>query len=157
LAVRAGPSPDAQQVVLSEAHAHPDQLTRALNYGVSAEFGGPDAAAFLTGSTVEELEASADGLGRLIAEHRERSEPEPDPATPDLLTEARTAQRERTARLAAMFTGRPKPPGQSRNELGRFASFDGGARAPVPAPRDPHQEHDQVILGLATMRALGGG
>ena len=53
-----------------------------------------------------------------------------------------------------MFSGRATR--QRRDRHGRF-TFDGGARPTIPVPRSPEREHGEVILGLARLRALGGG
>jgi hypothetical protein len=128
----------------------------AVRQAVAAQHGLPeDAAGFLTGETITELEASADGLAALIASHRTGAEPDPEPAS-DLLTAARHAQQARKRELAAMFIGRPRHQ-QPRDEQGRYVSFDGGARAPVPAPRDPLADHDRAVTRLAAMAATFRG
>jgi hypothetical protein len=92
------------------------------------------AAGLLTGTTLEEIETSADALVKLIDARRVRQDQEP----PDMLTAARTEQARRKQELTARLTRRSPQP---RDELGRYASrartFDGGARRPVPAPGDP--------------------
>jgi hypothetical protein len=111
-----------------------------------------DAATFLTGETIEQLEQSADQLARLVETHHQESEPAPqvDPITAALQDKAR-----RKRELADTIIGRPRQP---RDEHGRYAStgFDGGARASLPRPKDPEAEHGRVVLQLARMRALGG-
>ena len=87
------------------------------------------AASFLTGSTVEELEASAAGLARLVGCS------DPAPIAPlDLVARSMADKQHRKQALHRLFTGRSPQP---RDSAGRFVlrgSFDGGARAAVPAP-----------------------
>ncbi len=108
-----------------------------------------DAAGFLVGSNVEEVEASAGALSRLIG----RTPPgarAPEPA--NIVAVARAAKTARKAELLAMFTG--KPTRQRRDERGRF-TLDGGARPTIPTPRSPEREHGEVIAALARLRSLG--
>jgi hypothetical protein len=115
-----------------------------------------EAARFLTGATLAELEQSASALARLLAERREE-EPEPE-AVPvqDFFTAAAEARRKRKAELAAIFTGRA--PEQPRDAKGRWIGFDGGARQPIPAGRSPEQEHNQLVAQLAGLsRTFRGG
>jgi hypothetical protein len=74
----------------------------------------------------------------------------------DLVTRATVEKRQRQAALVASL----HPPEQPRDEQGKFAasggrSFGGGARQPVPAPKDPVQEHDEIVLQLAQLSHLG--
>lgn len=114
------------------------RATIAADFGLSGE-----AARFLVGSTVAELESSAASLVRLVGQN-ERQE---SPATPaaDLFAGAGAAKVARQRAPIDSLTGRA----QSRDEHGRFASgsgFDGGARAsqPVRAP----ETHDQTLSRL---------
>jgi hypothetical protein len=105
-----------------------------------------EAVAFLDGQTLEQIETQADGLAKLVGTH----DPQPGQGpTVDLFATSRAAKTERQRALLASFTGRSEQP---RNERGQFASFDGGARQPVPAPRDPASEHQELIVRLAANR-----
>jgi len=91
------------------------------------------AASLLHGETLEQVEASAATLARLI---NTRSHPEPEPPH-DPLTQALINKAQRRRTLTALFTGRPQ-----RDEQGRYAkagsSFDGGARKNPPPPPESH-------------------
>ena len=117
---------------------------------VAAERGlSPDAAAFLTGSSLAELEASADGLVALVSTQPSQEE------RPDLLTAARAEKARRKQELLTAL-GRKKQP--RRDALGRYAgSFDGGARRPVPAPADPEAEHASLVGHLALQSRTHSG
>jgi hypothetical protein len=98
---------------------------------------GADAAAFLTGSTLDELDASAGLLAELVAEHRG---PEPTTNTgPGTFADLIAAKRRRKQELAALFAGQPAQP---RDDRGRFAATDysRGARRPAPSPPESHDE-----------------
>jgi hypothetical protein len=98
-----------------------------------------------------------------------------------LFADAAIAKRQRQAELAAILCA-PPPAGagarrSSAEELDRRAaelgaeyaaserqarpragSYDGGARASVPAPRDPVREHGELIASLAKLaRTFGHG
>jgi hypothetical protein len=98
----------------------------------------PAAVSFVTGATVEQIEASADDLARVIGQ-REDAQHE-QPAGSDVFSRAaEDKQRRREAFLSALV-GRPQP--QPRDEQGRFASggFDGGSRTPPPSPPESHED-----------------
>jgi hypothetical protein len=121
---------------------------------VAARHGlGVDARSFLTGTTVDELEAQAAALAKVLGAHADRREPEPA-AAPDLLTVAAAEKARRKQELAAMFCGRAPQP---RAESGRFASFDGGARQALPVPKSPERAHGELVAGLASYRRTHGG
>jgi hypothetical protein len=89
----------------------------------------------LQGSSVEELDASARALKRLIDERQEQ------PPT-DIITTARIAKLERKRELQDIITGRAR----QRDRYGRFlasssdgGSFDGGARLSAPAEPETHE------------------
>jgi hypothetical protein len=101
----------------------------------------PEAARFLTGSCVEELEQSAAELAGLLVKPRERKDElgffEREPF----------AKAERKHALAMILTGRKQP----RDDQGRWttkpaASFDGGARRPAPFRQPPGVEHNKTLL-----------
>jgi hypothetical protein len=72
----------------------------AVRQSIAADRGlAPEAASFLTGSTIAELEGSADRLARLVAERRRDEGPA---APPDPITAALAAKREQKGRLVAM-------------------------------------------------------
>src|SRR5262249_21312171 len=107
-----------------------------------------EAARFLTGETLGELEQSAATLAQLIGERREEPEPEHEP-TLDLFAGAALAKAQRKRALVGMLTGRAPQP---RDERGRFAGgLDGGARRPVPTRRSPEQEHNRLVAELAAI------
>jgi hypothetical protein len=106
------------------------------------------AARFLTGGTIEELEASAASLAGLIGE---REEPDPVADAPsDLFGGAAVRKAQRQRAILGALTGRQPQP---RDEGGRFTarSFDGGAREPIPARRSPEAEHGQLIGQLTAL------
>ena len=116
--------------------------------------GLPDTAvSFLQGGTVAELEAQADTLAGLLGTTHAQREPEPPAPNPFAIAAAQKEQRKRE--LTAMFTGRAPQP---RDPAGRFAtaSFDGGARQPVQAPRDAMRAYGELITQLAAVRRVGG-
>jgi hypothetical protein len=115
-----------------------------------------EAARFLTGATLAELEQSASALAQLLAERGEE-EPEPEPVPVQyFFTAAAEARRKRKAELAAIFTGRA--PEQPRDAKGRWIGFDGGARQPIPTGRSPEEEHNQLVAQLAGLsRTFRGG
>jgi hypothetical protein len=127
-----------------------DELRRA----VVSERGLPEASAhFLTGETVEQVEASALEFEKLLVEKR----PEQESATSFLgAVAAGKAARQRA--LVNLLTGREPP--QPRDERGRFesatASFDGGARR--RSAQSQPEGHDSVLLRvLRSGEANAGG
>lgn len=113
----------------------PDARLEALRREVATAHGlGPAAVPLITGETVEQVEATAARLARVLNTGN-HPEPKRKPEPPrDVFAEASAAKAQRKRELAALFSGRPQP----RDELGRFAatSFDGGARrATVPRRR----------------------
>jgi hypothetical protein len=100
-----------------------------------------DAAAFLDGETLAQLEESADALAQFLGA-RERT------ATAGYLGDVMVATARRKQELTSLFAGRPAS--QPRDESGRFASttggFDGGARpTPVPTAETPEQAHGRLL------------
>jgi hypothetical protein len=123
----------------------------SLRSGVAVARGlGADAAAFLTGTTLGQIEASADALASVLDEHGVRHEQE-STAGPGLFTEIAAAQARRKQALAELLCGRAPQP---RDELGRYAksgtSFDGGARRSVPIAKSPEQAHGELLGQLIT-------
>jgi hypothetical protein len=117
---------------------------------VAAAHGLPEQAAdFLSGESLHELEQSAQSLAQLLAEHRPRDAEASPPPDPIMTALASKAARKRE--LADRLLGRVPQP---RDETGRFAtaSFDGGARPSVPVPKDPVAEHDRLVGQLAWLR-----
>jgi hypothetical protein len=123
---------------------------------VAAEHGLDERAArFLSGETVEEMEASAAALAELIGRRVRggRAAPAADP-----ISTALASKSSRKAERHALFTGRAP---QRRDEQGRFTSsggFDGGARKPVAPPRNPEREHGELLGQMAALsRTFGSG
>jgi hypothetical protein len=119
--------------------SEPDEGLRRL---VAAEHGlDPKAAKFLACSTLEELERSAHALAKLVA-----ARAEPERAEPAGLFSAAAREKARRQRaLVGALHGRPR---HQHDERGRFAagsaSFDGGARTPLPEP----ESHDEWLTRL---------
>jgi len=114
---------------------------------VAAEHGlAPEAAQFLTGETVEEMEASAVALAQLLGRGTDRIPH--DAGAVDPISAGLRAKAEQKASLQALLTGRNQQP---RDEQGRYTGFDGGARRPVRRPRDPEREHGQLIAEMAAI------
>jgi hypothetical protein len=130
----------------------PDEALRRL---VAAEYGlEPEVATFLTGSTLDELDASAAELVTLLGKRREQEQPS---AGHGLFADAVAATARRKRELAALFCGRAPQP---RDEHGRFArtggGFDGGARQSAPERRPPDLEHNELLVRMAELsRAFG--
>jgi hypothetical protein len=105
----------------------PDADLDGLRAEVAAAHGlDADAAGFLTGSTVEEVEESAVALVKLLGERGQAED-----VGADLFTRAAAQKARRKETLLAALSG-PAP--QPRDAGGRYASFDGGARTPAPSP-----------------------
>jgi hypothetical protein len=119
---------------------------------VAAQHGlGVRASSVLTGTTVAEVEASADVLVKLLGTAQARREPEPV-AVEDVFTAAARAKAERRAQLAAMFAGRAP---QHRDDRGRLTGgFDGGAR-PTRPPAPP--SHDEWVADVIRRRLADSG
>jgi hypothetical protein len=112
---------------------------------VAARHGlGADAASFLTGSTIDELEASAERFARFVDEHRQQAQPT---SPPEPISAAIANKQAQKRRLAEMVVGRSRS--QPRDEHGRYTGFDGGARRPVTRPADPEAEHNVTVSQLA--------
>ena len=110
----------------------------------------PRAATLLTGETIGKLEHSADELAKLVDAHsRQAPGAEADPITEALASKAVSKRR-----LLATITGRHPQP---RDQRGRFAGFDGGARQPVPEPPDRVRDHDELVAQMARLRRTFGG
>jgi hypothetical protein len=99
----------------------------AAKHGLDAR-----AARLLVGESIEELERSAAKLAQLVGARREQeAEPEPE----GFFAAAARAKAARKQELAAIFTGHAPQP---RDERGRFAEFNRGARASAPPPPETH-------------------
>jgi hypothetical protein len=80
------------------------------------------------------------------------NEPPTDP-----LTAAREHAQVRKVALADLLRGRARSDATPAREP-RDRSFDGGARQPVPLPRDPVRDHDALVGQLAGLsRVFRGG
>jgi hypothetical protein len=127
----------------------------ALRAEVATRHGlGREAAALLAGETVDQLEQSAVALAHFVDAHKGDAELA---AEPDPITAALAGKAEHKRQLAATILGRRS---QSHDERGRFAprgSFDGGAREPLPAPRDPQRDHDELVAQMVRLRRIFGG
>ena len=123
-----------------------------LRFDLAAERGlGPDAARFLVGETVAEVEASAAKLASLIG-----SAPEPAESLMGLFGHAPAEKQQRQRALIAALHGRreqPRDPSTGRWATGPF-SFDGGARQPM-AP--PPESHDAWLTRVLASRAADAG
>jgi hypothetical protein len=78
------------------------------------------------------------------------SEPPTDP-----FTAAAQHSRARKVALANLLRGRARsetPPARKRS-----GGFDGGARQPVPLPRDPVRDHDALVGQLAGLSRVFRG
>jgi hypothetical protein len=97
----------------------------AAERGLSAE-----SVSFLTGVTLEEVEAQADRLVKVVG--TTDAQPEREPAA-DLFSTARAAKAERQQALLAVVAGRSEQP---RDPAGRYAGrgFDGGHVSPCLLP-----------------------
>jgi hypothetical protein len=122
----------------------------AVRRHVAAERGLDEAAlAFIGGTTVDEIEASASRFVSLIGT-REKSSSGP---SGDLFADVARAQRARRDAIVALFVGRPAE--QPRGDDGRYASFDGGARE-QPARVEP-ESHEQWLSRILASRAADAG
>lgn len=91
----------------------------------------------------EHDEADAERLAAFVEAERGRNDPTTpvDPLT-DLFTRRAAHQRDWLESLGCQVSSTPK-----RNE---GAGFDGGVRDPAPAPEDPHDAHNDLIVDLAS-------
>ena len=124
-----------------------DELRRE----VAADHGLPAAALpFITAATLQEIEAQAGTLARLRGTTSSEQESKQAAPLADLFSNAAAEKARRQRALVAALHGRPSQP---RDGRGRFSTgFDGGARQPVPAPRDPERDHSELlgqIVGLS--------
>jgi hypothetical protein len=134
----------------------PADTTREVAREVAARLGLPERAISLlpADGTVEEIEHAAAQLAALVEKHGREQQPEPEQVDPISFAIANRQAQKR--RLAETILGRQQRQ-QPRDEHGRYASFDGGPRGqPIPTAPSPEQQHDQAILALARLRALGG-
>jgi hypothetical protein len=125
-----------------------------VRMSVASERGLPESAAdLLVGSSIAEVEESADALVGLLAKYGREQQPVPEQVDPIAAALAGKAERKRA--LAEAIIG---PRRQPRDEQGRFTSFDGGARPTMPTWRhDPIVEHDQAVTRLAALAATFRG
>lgn len=138
--------------------ARPDVELESLRRNIAAARGlDADALNFVSGSNVDEIEASADALATLIDTSGESQQD--STAELGLFADIAATTARRKQALTALFCGRGPQP---RDEPGRFApraaSFDGGARAPVPIAKPPEQAHAELLGHLiAASRMYRGG
>jgi hypothetical protein len=137
-------------------------LVDEVRRSVADAHGLPEqAASLLTGDTLAELEASAGQLAELLTARQ--ADPEPEESEPetmaDVVTRSVVEKRQRQAALIASLHPEPEPP---RDEGGKFATkptrsggLGCGARRPVPQPKNPVQEHDEIVLQVAHLSSLG--
>jgi hypothetical protein len=135
----------------------PDAELQSLRRDTAAAHGlSANAARFLTGTTLAEIEAEAGKLARLIDASGEPPAQESSAdAGPDLFGRMAESKASRKQALAALFAGGSQP----RDEAGRFAtrttaSFDGGARQ-APPPRPP--THDELLGAILRERLADRG
>jgi hypothetical protein len=112
----------------------------------------PEAAPLLIGETVDELDASAAKLARLIAERHEQETAAA--ATPGPFTNMAAERARRKAELAAIFTGRPVQPRDEQGRYARAGEFHRGARESAPRPA---QSHDQWLTDVLRQRRADAG
>jgi hypothetical protein len=128
----------------------PDAELEQLRRAAAAEHGlAPEAARFLIGTSLTELTESAAALADLI---RERDDQKPVAGVAELFSPDARARRKQ--QLTALFCGRALQP---RDRLGRFAksaSFDGGAREPLPSPPP---SHDETLVRILRDRRADAG
>jgi hypothetical protein len=105
----------------------------------------PAAARLLTGTTIAEVEESADELARLVGQHEQADADQPEQPGSDFFARAAADKQRRRSELLDALTGRPRP---ERDQRGRFASggFDGGARQSLPAQPETHEQTLTRIL-----------
>lgn len=129
-------------------------VPEAVRYQVAAARGlSEDAASFLTGESVEELEHSADALAKLLGAGDDHGD-QAMTAEADLFRNPPAAKAERQRRLLALFAG-PTP--RPRDASGRYAatgSFDGGAQPAKLTARAP-ESHSETVLRLAAESKRG--
>jgi hypothetical protein len=114
----------------------------------------PAAVGFVTGTTVDQIERSADDLARLIRQREQDDLAQREQFPSDLFTLAAADKERRRSALLDALTGRPR---QERDEQGRFArrgGFDGGSRTPPPPPAPTH---DQTLGELFRTKAADVG
>ena len=116
----------------------------------------PSAVSFVTGTTLAEIEQSADDLARLIRQREQADADEREQPASDLFTRAAADKQRRRSELLDALTGRPQPEPRPRDEQGRFVSggFDGGSRTSPPSPAP---SHDQTLSELFRTKAADVG
>ena len=132
-----------------------DAELRSLRQDIAAAHGlGADATAFLTGTTLAEIEAEAGKLARLIGASDESRRQESEVAGPDLFGGMAESKASRKQALAALFSGRAQPRDESGRYATKTASFDGGARQ---TPRPPPPTHSEWLGEILRTRAADRG
>jgi hypothetical protein len=114
-------------------------LDRFRAGAVAARGLDPAAAQFLTGTTITDIEQSADDLASVIRQREQADADEREQPASDFFTRAAADKERRRSELLDALTGRSR---QERDEQGRFVSagFDGGARRSPPAATPTHDE-----------------
>jgi hypothetical protein len=129
--------------------SEPDAELRRL---VAHEHGlDEEAAKILTGATLDELDASASVLARLIGR---RHEQETTVTTPSPFADVIAATQRRKMAITALFAGRPLPPRDERGRWRPAADFHAGARRPAPRPAP---SHDTWLADLLRSRRADAG
>jgi hypothetical protein len=145
-----------------------DQLVDGVRAAIAAEHGLPEGAAdFLTGETIDEIEANAVKLAELLtnstrvqaAKDTEQLEQAADAGS---LTAALQPGAKQARQRALVELLHPKQ--QLRDPHGRFTTsgsssggFDGGARTPAPVKGPPEREHDYWLGDVIAQRRADAG
>lgn len=116
----------------------------------------PAAARLVTGTTLADIEQSADDLAGLIRQYEQADADDPaqgEQPGSDFFSRAAADKVRRQGELLGALTGQPR---QERDEQGRFVSggFDGGSRTSPPLPGPTH---DQTLGELFRTRAADVG
>jgi hypothetical protein len=131
------------------------EFAAELHHVVASEHDLPEGSAdFLTGDTLEQVEASATAFKSRLQERQGEQKP-----VPGLFAAAATDKAERQRALVSLFTGGQAATPQPRDEHGRFAApgggFDGGARPSVPP--EPESHESWLVRVLGSREADSGG
>jgi hypothetical protein len=139
---------------MSDAQATDQQLRR----DIVAQAGlPPSAASLISGSTLAELESSAQALAELVAARVPDTEqaPEQNPLVAAFAPGLKRARQRALVEMLHPTSQRPRDPRTGQFAPGRSISFDGGARTPTPTQESPLVAHDRVVAELAALSRLG--